>query len=59
MRSVIQLPFEKPIYEIEEKIEELKTLNENSETDLGGQIETLTNQLTEFKKNLYDNLKPY
>ncbi|MCQ2957787.1 MAG: acetyl-CoA carboxylase carboxyltransferase subunit alpha [Candidatus Gastranaerophilales bacterium] len=59
MRSIMQLPFEKPIYEIEEKIEELKTLNENSETDLSSQIETLTNQLTEFKKNLYDNLKPY
>jgi len=59
MQRVTQLPFEKPIYEIEEKIEELKHLNKNSETDLSGQIETLTNQLIEFKRNLYDNIKPY
>ena len=59
MQKVTQLPFEKPIYEIEEKIEELKQLNKNSETDLGEQINTLTKQLVEFKKNLYDNLKPY
>jgi len=59
MAKVTQLPFEKPIYEIEDKIEELKALSKESGIDLSKQIDTLTNQADEFKKNLYENLKPY
>ncbi len=59
MQKVTQLPFEKPIFDIEDKIEELKNLSKESGIDLSNQIETLTNQAAEFKKNLYDNLKPY
>lgn len=59
MQRVTQLPFEKPIYEIEDKIEELKNLSKESGIDLSKQIETLTNQAEEFKKKLYNDLKPY
>ena len=40
MQKVTQLPFEKPIYEIEDKIEELKTLSRESGIDLSEQIDT-------------------
>ena len=59
MQRVTQLPFEKPIYEIEDKIEELKKLSDESGIDLSKQIETLTKQAEEFKEKLYNNLKPY
>ncbi len=59
MAKVTQLPFEKPIYDIENKIEELKALSSESGIDLDNQIETLTKQAEDFKKDLYDNLKPY
>ncbi len=59
MSKITQLPFEKPIYDIEDKIEELKMLSNESGIDLTSQIETLTKQAEEFKKNLYNNLKPY
>lgn len=59
MANVTQLPFEKPIYDIEDKIEELKKLSAESGIDLSKQIDTLTAQAEDFKKNLYDNLKPY
>ncbi len=59
MQRVTQLPFEKPIYEIEDKIEELKKLSKESGIDLSSQIDTLTNQAEEFKKKLYSDLKPY
>lgn len=59
MANVTQLPFEKPIYDIEDKIEELKKLSAESGIDLSKQIDTLTAQAEDFKKNLYANLKPY
>ena len=59
MQKVTQLPFEKPIYDIEDKITELRKLSSESGIDLSKQIENLTKQSEEFKKNLYDNLKPY
>ena len=59
MQRVTQLPFEKPIYEIQDKIEELKNLSKESGIDLSAQIDTLTSQAEEFKKKLYNNLQPY
>ena len=59
MQKVTQLPFEKPIYDIEAKIDELKKLSAESGIDLSKQIETLTLQSNDFRKKLYDNLKPY
>ena len=58
MAKVTQLPFEKPIYDLDNKIEELIKLNEGSEVDLSSKIAELRGQVEEFKNNLYKNLKP-
>src|SRR5574344_1270534 len=52
------LDFEKPILEIQEKIEELKRISTESGMDLTKEIETFEQQANEYKKELYTNLKP-
>ncbi len=52
------LDFEKPILEIQRKIEELKQMSVESGMDLNKDIETLEQEAAEFKKELYENLNP-
>ena len=52
------LEFEKPIVEIQEKIEELKKMSLESGMDLNKEIETFEQQAKDYKKELYANLKP-
>ncbi len=52
------LEFEKPLYEIEEKIKELKEISESSGMDVTEQINTFEKQAMEYKKELYANLTP-
>ncbi|MBR1753424.1 acetyl-CoA carboxylase carboxyltransferase subunit alpha [bacterium] len=52
------LNFEKPIIEIENKIEELRKISTESGMDLNKEIETFEQQAEEYKKELYANLKP-
>ena len=52
------LEFEKPILEIQEKIEELKKISLESGMDLNKEIETFEQQAEDYKKELYSNLKP-
>ncbi len=52
------LEFEKPLYEIQEKIQELKKISESSGMDVSDQIETFEEQALEYKKELYANLTP-
>ncbi|OGI03386.1 MAG: acetyl-CoA carboxylase carboxyltransferase subunit alpha [Candidatus Melainabacteria bacterium RIFOXYA12_FULL_32_12] len=52
------LDFEKSIYQIEDKIDELKTLSSETGIDLQDQIQTLTKQAEEYKEQLYSNLAP-
>jgi acetyl-CoA carboxylase carboxyl transferase subunit alpha len=52
------LEFEKPILEIQRKIEELKKMSLESGMDLTKDIETLEQEAAEFKKELYENLNP-
>ena len=59
MNKMTPLEFEKPIYEIEDKIEELKNLSTESGIDLKEQIDTLVKQAEEFKIDLYSNLTPF
>ena len=54
----MKLDFEKPITKIEEKIEELKKMSEESGMDLSKEIEVFEQQSQEYKKELYENLKP-
>ena len=52
------LDFEKPIIEIQEKIEELKKMSLESGMDLNKDIATLEQEAEEFRKELFANLDP-
>lgn len=52
------LDFEKPIMEIQEKIEELKKISLESGMDLNKEIETFEQQADDYRKELYANLAP-
>ena len=52
------LDFEKPIMEIQEKIEELKKISLESGMDLNKEIETFEQQADDYRKELYSNLTP-
>ena len=52
------LEFEKPIMEIQAKIEELKKISLESGMDLDKEIETFEQQANDYRKELYQNLKP-
>lgn len=52
------LDFEKPIIEIQNKIDELKQMSETSGMDLDSQIESFEKQAEDYKKELYSKLKP-
>ena len=53
------LEFEKPIYKMQEKIEELKKLSVDTNMDYNEEIKKLENQTQEYKKELYESLQPY
>ncbi len=52
------LDFEKPLIDIQNKIEELRQLSESSGLDLEEQIESFEKQAEDKKKELYSTLKP-
>lgn len=52
------LDFEKPIIDIQNKIEELRQLSEDSGLNLQEQIESFEKQAEDKKKELYSTLKP-
>ena len=54
----IVLDFEKPIIDIQNKIDELKKMSEASGLDMESQIETFEKQAEDYKKELYSKLKP-
>lgn len=52
------LEFEKPLYDIQSKIDELKKLSQTSGMDMTKEIENFENQANEYRQELYSNLKP-
>lgn len=54
----VALDFEKPILEIQRKIEELKKMSLESGMDLDKDIEILEQEAADFKKELFENLNP-
>ena len=54
----VTLDFEKPILEIQRKIEELKRMSLESGMDLDRDIEILEKEAQDFKKELFENLNP-
>ncbi|MCX7988653.1 MAG: acetyl-CoA carboxylase carboxyltransferase subunit alpha [Thermodesulfovibrio sp.] len=53
------LDFEKPIQELELKIEELKKLSDDSDIDLSQEIKKLNKKLKELKVEIFSNLTPW
>ncbi|MBN1794234.1 MAG: acetyl-CoA carboxylase carboxyltransferase subunit alpha [Candidatus Omnitrophica bacterium] len=53
------LDFEKPIVELENKIEELQHLTESGELDLSSEIGNLQKKLARLKKETYEKLTPW
>ncbi len=53
------LDFEKPILELEKKIEELKTLTTKEDIDLSGEIKKLEERLKKVKGEIFKNLTPW
>ncbi|MBR1616849.1 acetyl-CoA carboxylase carboxyltransferase subunit alpha [bacterium] len=58
-RKVQVLDFEKSIYAIQDKIDELKQTSKETNIDYDGEIMKLEKQTETYKKELYENLKPY
>lgn len=56
--SIVTLDFEKPILEIQDKIEELKKISMESGMDLNKEIETFEKQAEDYKRELYSTLSP-
>ena len=54
----VVLDFEKPIIEIEKKIEEFRRISTESGMDLQKEIENFEQQASDYRKELYANLKP-
>ena len=54
----VVLDFEKPIIEIQQKIDELKELSKDSGLDMEQQIKIFEKQAQDYKKELYSKLKP-
>ncbi len=58
VKTTKPLDFEKSLFQIEEKIEELKKLGQETGMNLESQVQTLVEQADEFKRQLYLNLTP-
>ncbi|CAM3858835.1 acetyl-CoA carboxylase carboxyltransferase subunit alpha [Alkalicoccus chagannorensis] len=54
-----QLPFEKPVVELRNKIAELKSFTEEKEIDLTGEIEKLEQRLQQLEEDIYGNMNPW
>jgi acetyl-CoA carboxylase carboxyl transferase subunit alpha len=53
------LDFEKPILELEKKIEELRSFTSREDIDLSGEIKKLEERLKKVKEEIYRNLTPW
>lgn len=53
------LDFEKPIFDLRKKINELKGFTEESDMDLSSEIKTLEARLEKLEKEIYGNLSPW
>ncbi|MFH0764606.1 MAG: acetyl-CoA carboxylase carboxyltransferase subunit alpha [Candidatus Omnitrophota bacterium] len=56
---VTGLEFERPIIELEKKIDELKGFTAHRDIDISGEIRRLEVKLDHIKKEIYDNLTPW
>ncbi len=52
------LPFEQPLKELQDKIEELERLSEEGNVDLTKELDRIRSRATTLKKEIYSNLNP-
>ncbi len=57
--NMLGLDFEKPIIELERKIEELKGFTRREDLNMSGELKKLETKLAEIKKDIYENLTPW
>ena len=55
----IILDFEKPIIELEDKIDELKKFTKTENIDLSDEINNLNQRLEKLKEEVFSNLTPW
>lgn len=55
---MLRLKFEKPLYELREKIKELELISEKTEKDMTEQIQEFKETAERLEKELYSNLTP-
>ena len=54
-----ELEFEKPIIELERKLEEMKRLAVENKVNVQSAVDALEGKITELKKSIYSNLTPW
>ncbi|WP_409297265.1 acetyl-CoA carboxylase carboxyl transferase subunit alpha [Peribacillus sp. SCS-26] len=54
-----ELEFEKPIIDLQEKIDELKRITKEADVDLSSEIEKLEGRLANLQDEVYNNMKPW
>ena len=59
MTHIPGLDFEKPIIELERKIEELKGFTTREDLDMSPEVKKLETKLSQIKKEVYENLTPW
>ena len=55
----IYLDFERPISELQKKIDELEKLSKSSQIDVSDELKALTAKLTKMTKDIYSHLSPW
>jgi acetyl-CoA carboxylase carboxyl transferase subunit alpha len=57
-KKKLLLEFEKPIYELHEKIEQLETLSKEQDVDMTKEIKNMRERASELEEKIYENLSP-
>jgi acetyl-CoA carboxylase carboxyl transferase subunit alpha len=57
--STYVLPYEKPILELEKKLEELKSFSENQDIDVSSEIVKIEKKIEDTRSKVYSNLTPW
>lgn len=53
------LPFEKPITELQEKLEELRKFSETQDIDVSGEVKRMEEKINQTRSDVYQNLTPW
>ena len=58
-KMVKVLPFEEPIVQLREKIDELKEYTTNADVDMSDEIKHLEARLKKLEEEIYENMEPW